>query len=648
MSYQVLARKWRPQTFADVVGQEHVLTALANGLSLGRIHHAYLFSGTRGVGKTSIARLLAKGLNCETGITATPCGVCDNCREIEQGRFVDLIEIDAASRTKVEDTRDLLDNVQYAPARGRFKVYLIDEVHMLSRHSFNALLKTLEEPPAHVKFLLATTDPQKLPVTILSRCLQFHLRALDPDQIRQQLEHVLTQEGIAHEPRALQLLARAADGSLRDALSLTDQAIASGDGQVTTQAVGAMLGTLDDDQALSLIEALVAADGERVMQQINDAAARGVEWEALLVEMLGLLHRVAMVQLSPSALGADMAPLEPRLRELARAVPPGDIQLYYQTLLIGRKELPWAPERRMGVEMTMLRALAFHPRAPLPEPEREVQPAAVLPVVHAPEAPSTPSYRAPSAPVSQPQPGAQTPLPDATSQLLQARSQLQRAQGAAKTKKNEPAAPATARPVNNSALERLASVTERVQSRPAAVKDEAPAKKEAYRWKAKNIVPQAQQAPVATPRALKKALEHEKTPELAAKLAEEAITRDEWAAEVSRLQVPKLVEQVALNAWKEQDGQHIRLHLRPSQRHLNSASAQKTLADALGVLYGAPVELTIIEDDNLAHRTPLEWRQAIYEEKLAQAREAIIADTNIQTLRRFFDADLDEESIRPL
>nr|WP_227643535.1 DNA polymerase III subunit gamma/tau [Klebsiella pneumoniae] len=254
MSYQVLARKWRPQTFADVVGQEHVLTALANGLSLGRIHHAYLFSGTRGVGKTSIARLLAKGLNCETGITATPCGVCDNCREIEQGRFVDLIEIDAASRTKVEDTRDLLDNVQYAPARGRFKVYLIDEVHMLSRHSFNALLKTLEEPPAHVKFLLATTDPQKLPVTILSRCLQFHLKALDVEQIRHQLEHILGEEQIAFEPRALQLLSRAADGSLRDALSLTDQAIASGEGQLTAASVSTMLGTLDDDQALSLIE----------------------------------------------------------------------------------------------------------------------------------------------------------------------------------------------------------------------------------------------------------------------------------------------------------------------------------------------------------------------------------------------------------
>ncbi len=299
--------------------------------------------------------------------------MCDNCREIEQGRFVDLIEIDAASRTKVEDTRDLLDNVQYAPARGRFKVYLIDEVHMLSRHSFNALLKTLEEPPAHVKFLLATTDPQKLPVTILSRCLQFHLKALDVEQIRHQLEHILGEEQIAFEPRALQLLSRAADGSLRDALSLTDQAIASGEGQLTAASVSTMLGTLDDDQALSLIEALVAADGERVMAGVNDAAARGVEWEALLVEMQSLLHRIAMVQLSPSALGADMAAVEVRMRELARTVPPGDVQLYYQTLLIGRKELPYAPDRRMGVEMTLLRALAFHPRKPLPEPE--VQPA---------------------------------------------------------------------------------------------------------------------------------------------------------------------------------------------------------------------------------------------------------------------------------
>ncbi|WP_080311696.1 DNA polymerase III subunit gamma/tau [Salmonella enterica] len=642
MSYQVLARKWRPQTFADVVGQEHVLTALANGLSLGRIHHAYLFSGTRGVGKTSIARLLAKGLNCETGITATPCGVCDNCREIEQGRFVDLIEIDAASRTKVEDTRDLLDNVQYAPARGRFKVYLIDEVHMLSRHSFNALLKTLEEPPAHVKFLLATTDPQKLPVTILSRCLQFHLKALDVEQIRHQLEHILNEEHIAHEPRALQLLSRAADGSLRDALSLTDQAIASGDGQVSTQAVSAMLGTLDDDQALSLVEAVVDANGERVMSLINEAAVRGIEWEALLVEMLSLLHRIAMVQLSPAALGSDMAAIEQRMRELARTVPPGDLQLYYQTLLIGRKELPWAPDRRMGVEMTLLRALAFHPRMPLPEPETPRQ--SFAPV--APTAVMTPpQVQQPSAPAPQTSPA---PLPASTSQVLAARNQLQRAQGVTKTKKSEPAAASRARPVNNSALERLASVSERVQARPApSALETAPVKKEAYRWKATTPVVQTKEV-VATPKALKKALEHEKTPELAAKLAAEAIERDPWAVQVSQLSLPKLVEQVALNAWKEQNGNAVCLHLRSTQRHLNSSGAQQKLAQALSDLTGTTVELTIVEDDNPAVRTPLEWRQAIYEEKLAQARESIIADNNIQTLRRFFDAELDEESIRPI
>ncbi|WP_437887094.1 DNA polymerase III subunit gamma/tau [Phytobacter sp. V91] len=643
MSYQVLARKWRPQTFASVVGQEHVLTALANGLSSGRIHHAYLFSGTRGVGKTSIARLLAKGLNCETGVTATPCGVCDSCREIEQGRFVDLIEIDAASRTKVEDTRDLLDNVQYAPARGRFKVYLIDEVHMLSRHSFNALLKTLEEPPAHVKFLLATTDPQKLPVTILSRCLQFHLKALDVDQIRAQLEHILEEEKIPSEPRALQLIARAADGSLRDALSLTDQAIASGDGNLTAQVVSTMLGTLSDDQALALIEAVVAADGERTMTLLNDAASRGVEWDALLVEMQTLMHRIAMVQLTPAALGSDMAAIERRMRELARIIPPTDVQLYYQTLLIGRKELPFAPDRRMGMEMTLLRALAFHPREPLSVPDAP-QPA------FAPVAPAAVLTSAQIAPPPEQAPvpsSSDAALPEATNQVLAARRQLQRAQGADKAKKSEPAAATRVRPVNNSALERLASVTERVQSRPAATPAETPVKKEAYRWKSTMPVSEAKEA-VATPKALKKALEHEKTPELAKKLAEESLERDSWAAQVSKLSLPKLVEQVALNAWKEQSENRITLHLRSAQRHLNSSSAHKVLADALAGLLGMAVELTIIEDDNPAVRTPLEWRQVIYEEKLAQAREAIIADNNIQTLRRFFDADLDEESIRPL
>ena len=652
MSYQVLARKWRPQTFADVVGQEHVLTALANGLSLGRIHHAYLFSGTRGVGKTTIARLLAKGLNCETGITATPCGQCDTCREIEQGRFVDLIEIDAASRTKVEETRDLLDNVQYAPARGRFKVYLIDEVHMLSRHSFNALLKTLEEPPPHVKFLLATTDPQKLPVTILSRCLQFHLKALDVDQIRQQLETVLTAEQITSDARALQLLARAADGSMRDALSLTDQAIAMGQGQVTAATVSQMLGTLDDEQPLAILEALVSADGEKVMAQVAQAASRGVDWENLLVETLALLHRIAMVQLLPSMLDNHYAAVEQRLRELARTLPPADVQLYYQTLLVGRKELAYAPDRRMGVEMTLLRALAFHPKAVIPEPVALVQTApAPMAQPQAAAAQQPPQFQDAPPPLGQPAaPPRQssTPLPDATAQLLKARSQLQRQQGASTPKKNEPAAPGIARPAN-SALGRLASVTERSQQRLAEKKvPEKPAKPEAYRWRAQTE-PEAAPEPLATPKALRTALEHEKTPELAAKLVVESLERDAWAAEIDRLKIPKLVQQLALNAFKQQpEAGKICLHLRSSQRHLNSPSAQKTLAEALGELYGSPIELTVIEDDNPAERTPLEWRQAIYEEKLAQARQSIVADTHIQTLCRFFDADLDEESIRPL
>ncbi len=648
MSYQVLARKWRPQTFADVVGQEHVLTALANGLKLGRIHHAYLFSGTRGVGKTTIARLLAKGLNCETGITATPCGQCDNCREIEQGRFVDLIEIDAASRTKVEDTRELLDNVQYAPARGRFKVYLIDEVHMLSRHSFNALLKTLEEPPAHVKFLLATTDPQKLPVTILSRCLQFHLKALDVDQIRNQLETVLQAEHITSDARALQLLARAADGSMRDALSLADQAIAMGQGQVTTATVSQMLGTLDDEQPLAILEALVSTDGEKMMAQVAQAASRGVDWENLLVDTLALLHRIAMVQLLPSTLDNHYAAIEQRLRELARTLPPADVQLYYQTLLVGRKELAYAPDRRMGVEMTLLRALAFHPKAVIPESVAPVQspPPMAQPQGQPLQQPAPPTqHNAPAGPADAPA----ASLPDATAQLLKARTQLLRQQGASPPKKAEPAAPSRARPAN-SALERLASVTERSQQRQAErIVKEKPAKPEAYRWRAQNKAPEAAPEPLATPKALRTALEHEKTPELAAKLVVESLERDPWAAEIDKLKIPKLVQQLALNAFKEQlEPGKICLHLRPSQRHLNSPSAQKTLAEALSELHGSPVELNVVEDDNLAQRTPLEWRQAIYEEKLAQARQAIIADTNVQTLRRFFDADLDEESIRPI
>ncbi len=362
MSYQVLASKWRPQTFNDVIGQQHILPALTNGLEHQRLHHAYLFSGTRGVGKTTIARLFAKGLNCELGISQNPCGKCINCFEISQNRFVDLIEIDAASRTKVEDTRELLDNIQYAPVRGRFKVYLIDEVHMLSRHSFNALLKTLEEPPKHVKFLLATTDPQGLPITVLSRCLQFHLRLLDIEQISCQLERILKAEKISSDKRVCELIAKAAEGSLRDALSLTDQAIAMGNGQVSIDLVIEMLGILDDEQPLAIIESIVHADCKKMMSLIEDIALQGKDWENLLIKMLSLVHRIAMIQILPIEIHHTLSSTEDRLYLLSRLIMPADLQLYYQTLLIGRKELPYAPEKRMGVEMTLLRALAFHPK----------------------------------------------------------------------------------------------------------------------------------------------------------------------------------------------------------------------------------------------------------------------------------------------
>ncbi|OTA21297.1 DNA polymerase III subunit gamma/tau [Xenorhabdus beddingii] len=656
MSYQVLARKWRPQIFSDVVGQQHVLTALANGLEHQRLHHAYLFSGTRGVGKTTIARLLAKGLNCEAGITKTPCGQCVNCLEIEQGRFVDLIEIDAASRTKVEDTRELLDNVQYAPARGRFKVYLIDEVHMLSRHSFNALLKTLEEPPEHVKFLLATTDPQKLPVTILSRCLQFHLKALDVNQISSQLEHVLHEEQIESDVRARQLLARAADGSMRDALSLTDQAIALGGGQLTSDIVSQMLGTLNDDQPLAIIESLVRADGQQVMDLVEQVASRGVDWENLLVEMLAQLHHIAMLQLLPQQPESETSSTEGRLRLLARSISPTDLQLYYQALLVGRKELPYAPERRMGVEMALLRALAFHPKAVIDETPSPVVP---LPV-------SSPTGLAPVAPIpaqfspkNEESAHAEQRMPQSmdsasttdspTAKLLQARSSLTR-QGNTPPKKPEPAESAKAKPAS-SALERLVAVAEqRPQSYIPKEREARPVKKEAYRWRATKIENAEEKQPsMTTPKAIKAALEHEKTSELAEKLAIESKERDPWAAEIDKLPIPKLVQQVALNAFKEQiDDNRFCLHLRSQQRHLNSASAQKTLAEALSELHGKPIELSIIEDDNPAIKTPLEWRQAIYEEKLAQARQSIISDRTIQTLQQLFDAELDEESIRPV
>jgi len=362
MSYLVLARKWRPKTFADTVGQEHVLKALVNALDSGRLHHAYLFTGTRGVGKTTIARILAKALNCEEGVTSAPCGECSACREIDEGRFVDLIEVDAASKTKVDDTRDLLDNVQYAPSRGRYKVYLIDEVHMLSTSSFNALLKTLEEPPPHVKFLLATTDPQRLPVTVLSRCLQFNLKRLTPKLIQDRLAHICDAEGIEAEAPALAMLARAADGSLRDALSLLDQAIAYCGGKVDEESLALMLGTIDRDHVVRLLRYLADNDAAAIIDLVAELDEQFPDYARLLEDLARMLQRIAMFQLIGSAEPDDEI-AEKIVAELAALFEPADVQLYYQTAIMGRRDLPLAPDPRSGAEMTLLRMLAFRPAA---------------------------------------------------------------------------------------------------------------------------------------------------------------------------------------------------------------------------------------------------------------------------------------------
>ncbi len=359
MSYQVLARKWRPKNFQELIGQEHVLRPLINALTQQRLHHAYLFTGTRGVGKTTIGRILARSLNCEQGITAKPCGQCTACEDITLGRFVDLIEVDAASRTKVEDTRELLDNVQYAPTRGRFKIYLIDEVHMLSNHSFNALLKTLEEPPPHIKFILATTDPQRLPVTILSRCLQFHLKNLAPELISQHLQTIVAKEQFLAEPSALNLLAKAANGSVRDSLSLLDQAIAYCQGKLTLKNVQLMLGTTDQQFLANLLAGLAQRNGQLILTTIQQMAELNTDFNNALEALLNIFHQLAIYQAVPDI------PLEQAedILSYTQSFSPEDIQLFYQIGLIGRRDLPLAPSPRMGFEMILLRMLAFYPNS---------------------------------------------------------------------------------------------------------------------------------------------------------------------------------------------------------------------------------------------------------------------------------------------
>src|SRR5580658_9954609 len=362
-AYTALARKWRPHSFAEMTGQEHVLRALSNALESGRVHHAFLFAGTRGVGKTTVARILAKCLNCERGVSAEPCGECASCREIDSGRSVDLIEVDAASRTRVDDTRELLDNVQYAPTRSRHKIYLIDEVHMLSAHSFNALLKTLEEPPPHVKFLLATTDPQKLPVTVLSRCLQFSLKRLSSSLIAERMKVIATAEKLDFEPAALAHLARAADGSMRDGLSLLDQLIAFGGGALSEANTRVMLGTIDRGHVTRIVEALAREDGPGLLAQVAELDRDAPDYDRALADLSAFLQRVAIVQIVPDAAQEDEEFDAEVLARMSRSMRAEDVQLYYQIALAGRRDLSLAPDPRLGFEMTLLRMLAFRPDA---------------------------------------------------------------------------------------------------------------------------------------------------------------------------------------------------------------------------------------------------------------------------------------------
>lgn len=800
MSYQVLARKWRPHQFKDVVGQSHVLTALSNALDQDRLHHAYLFSGTRGVGKTTIARIFAKALNCEAGMSASPCGVCSTCQEIDQGRYVDLLEIDAASRTKVEDTRDLLDNVQYKPARGRFKVYLIDEVHMLSRNSFNALLKTLEEPPEYVKFLLATTDPQKLPVTILSRCLQFHLKHLDAEQIKNQLNHVLTQESLPAEMRALSLIARAAEGSMRDALSLTDQAIALGSGAVIESQVIEMLGTLSTDQAILLLESLAKGQADPVMKCVTALAEVGIEWDGLLKELAAQIHRIAMGQALPEAIDKN-APDAERILHLTRAFSPQDIQLFYQIVLQGRQDIAYAPDGRAGLEMVLLRMLAFRPvtaggyepkriqipsvepsnanisgasnpslsqaqalnpsqnvqmaSSALSRPEQKIQdmraqllgrnasehhaqvkpsnittpeqvsntvnagamipqgePPAYLQVptmayddmppprdeayehlvdMHIPlddrqmppqnelisshnrdvtpqnhetsvqngQVSSQDQFESPqTTQVQTNMPSPIQPASGAASQgghmaLLRARNALRSQKKALQEKglqEHQSAKKTDAvsqPPKRTNAIERLAQKHQpmpRTQVENTNVKPTEPLIDD-YRWQPSQPKLESSET-ILSPEQIKKALMHDRTPEMKATLVRESSAQDPWCRISSELNTSQLTKLVAINASMQQDGHQIKLTLRSHQQHLMNADMNKELTQALVQYFGDSIYLIIeLGDQGI---TPIEWRDKLYEEKLIQANQSLINDPNVIFFCQRFNAQIDEDSVRPL
>ncbi|GAA6943560.1 DNA polymerase III subunit gamma/tau [Helicobacter pylori] len=681
MSYQVLARKWRPKTFADVVGQQHVLTALANGLRENRLHHAYLFSGTRGVGKTSIARLFAKGLNCVNGVTAEPCGVCEHCKAIEEGNFIDLIEIDAASRTKVEDTRELLDNVQYKPVLGRYKVYLIDEVHMLSRHSFNALLKTLEEPPEYVKFLLATTDPHKLPVTILSRCMQFHLKALEQSQIAEHLGYILNQEQIPFESLALDKLASAAQGSIRDSLSLTDQAIAMSNGNVTLNIVNEMLGLLDETQAIEMIYALQQGNGEKLMQVVNEVANKAGDWDELLREVAENLHKIAMQQLLPQASLTEAD----HIGFLAKHIAPQDVQFFYQVVVSGRKELSLAPTARMGAEMVLLRALAFHPKfiGQLLNLENSTQGSSSKNPSSAVEHRVKSSGQTASAAIEMPvvsqaiKAHYQDRKKSTTNETVAKSAQPQSTQSAESLVSSPvlgalngldqldamPSSPSQEKKKSERlaqhSSEKLTALSHASDTLDVKSAVENPNESESeesysdglgedYRWEWSNPeLAQVEQGP--KPSDIKAAILQDITPELQQKIVHLTEEQDRWAQLIEQSDVENLTKEFALNTfiWTESEDA-FKLGVRSSHAHLNQDKHCKLLQQSVSHVLGKNIALTVEINDDEQYVTPTDCRRKIYAQLREQAKQDLLQDPKLQLLEREFDCSVDVKSIRPV
>ncbi|PBL40614.1 hypothetical protein B8B82_21720 [Pseudomonas aeruginosa] len=673
MSYQVLARKWRPRSFREMVGQTHVLKALINALDNQRLHHAYLFTGTRGVGKTTIARILAKCLNCETGVSSTPCGECSVCREIDEGRFVDLIEVDAASRTKVEDTRELLDNVQYSPTRGRYKVYLIDEVHMLSSHSFNALLKTLEEPPPHVKFLLATTDPQKLPVTILSRCLQFSLKNMPPERVVEHLTHVLGAENVPFEDDALWLLGRAADGSMRDAMSLTDQAIAFGEGKVLAADVRAMLGTLDHGQVYGVLQALLEGDARALLEAVRHLAEQGPDWGGVLAEILNVLHRVAIAQALPEAIDNGQGDRE-RVLALAQALPAEDVQFYYQMGLIGRRDLPLAPDPRSGFEMVLLRMLAFRP-------------------ADADGAPRTPLKdlgisKATTDPVNSPVAGAASPAPVAAVAPAPVVAAPVEAPAAPAATPSAPPAAVEARVAEApAAAEEVVDLPWEEPAPSIAVEPEPEPEPEPLAVEAPSVPPAvaveavAETVLEALPAALPVAPDEQDeqddepppaddyyevdmdtlayldaAPEPDVVVVEEPLPAAkpatglaaEWLELFPRLGLGGLTASIAANCTLvAADGDHWHLHLDPGQSALFNATQQRRLNDALNQHLGRTLKLEVTLQKP-EQETPAQAAARRRAERQRAAEASIDADPLVRQLREQFAAVVRDGTIEPL